>query len=175
MRSCRRRDDPSTAKWSNLPFHHNSCIGPSLRERNDKAPESSRWNSVVRALDPNHPAKMTKEILAPLPGFGKLITPAISGHTLGVTLRDDTEGTHADEPDARAPRTSRTRHATAHRTSPAALSRKGLFAPLKTSRSASIRLHTVNARGGCRRRANCPSAALSKPFTPRAGLIGDYP
>jgi hypothetical protein len=64
---------------------------------------------------------MTKEIQAPLPGFGKLIANGFSAHTLSVTLRDVTHTAESDKWGGIATHTPQATTAEAHRPSSAPL------------------------------------------------------
>jgi len=136
----RRMVPPIAAKWSSLPFHHNSCIGPSLQERigHVKSGKGSVRVTIdysvttrttlrifccgARLTPTRIPAsKTTKEIQAPLPGFGKLIANGLFTNTLSITLRDATDGTETDKWGVIVAHTPQPTPLSTHRTSSAPL------------------------------------------------------
>jgi hypothetical protein len=80
-------------------IHVGYAVGRAIAGVAGTARTVSRF-SVVKlrlALTRIPPAKMTKEIQQPLPGFGKSIGNRFFAHTLLVTLRDITHATEPDE------------------------------------------------------------------------------
>ncbi|GAA4488649.1 hypothetical protein GCM10023191_018370 [Actinoallomurus oryzae] len=102
-------------------IHIGCATGHTIADPDGTVRTASRF-SVVKlrlALTRIPPAKMTKEIQQPLPGFGKSIAHRFFAHTLSVTLRDNAQATEPDEWGGIVAHTPQPSPASSHVTSPA--------------------------------------------------------